>query len=131
MTKEQILKNNGLYIGFKSTYSWDGIIASMQECADQELAKEREENRHLYEQVAMLLSHSGTTNILDAIEKWREERERSEKLVKVLEHISFGIDVAYSENTNYVIESYDKRLIKQALSEYRTQPETTGNQTAC
>jgi hypothetical protein len=49
MTKEQILKNNGLYIGFKSTYSWDCIIVSMQEYADQELSKEREKAKKLVE----------------------------------------------------------------------------------
>lgn len=30
-TKEEILKKNGLQIGFKSTYSWDAILKSMDE----------------------------------------------------------------------------------------------------
>ena len=48
-----------------------------------------------------------------------KERERSDKLYKVLKHINFGIDLAASHNANYVIETADVNLIKQSLTEYK------------
>ena len=37
MTKEEILLKHGLQIGFKSTYSWDAILAAMDEFAQQQV----------------------------------------------------------------------------------------------
>jgi len=34
-TKEEILKEQGLQVGFKSTYSWDAILGAMDEYASQ------------------------------------------------------------------------------------------------
>jgi len=47
-----------------------------------------------------------------------KEREKAKKLVEALKHIKFGIDVAASQNANYVIETADIELIKQSLTEY-------------
>lgn len=47
-----------------------------------------------------------------------KEREKAKKLAEALEHLKFGIDVAASQNANYVIETADIELIKQSLTEY-------------
>ena len=63
------------------------------------------------------------TVVSDLMDEWAaqevaKEREKAKKLVEALKHIKFGIDVAASQNANYVIETADIELIKQSLIEY-------------
>jgi hypothetical protein len=63
------------------------------------------------------------TVVSDLMDEWAaqevaKEREKAKKLVEALKHIKFGIDVAASQNANYVIETADIELIKQSLTEY-------------
>lgn len=43
MKAEEILKKKGIYVGFSSTYTWDGIVAAMTEYAN--LVSEEKDKR--------------------------------------------------------------------------------------
>ncbi len=127
-SKEEILKGKGIYQGFSSTYTWDGILAAMEEYGEE---KSNEANEFIGD-IAKLLGEDGlgfddlTWTIDDfknAINEYRSQpppQHKSKEEIIKQRYPFYNPDIAMKDvelNGEQVME-----LMESYASQFKSQP---------
>jgi len=120
MTKEQILEKHQLTNNvYPTSNELHASLDAMQEYANHQLTAEQESHINMVKQIVELLGFAKCLNILDALEKWQKEREKSAKLVEALENIERNFDC--DKDSHRYGTTCRCCLAKQSLTEYKKQ----------